>query len=70
MGKKKIMTVRHIVNPQKEIEHSIALQKTGWWFGTFFIFPEILGMSSSQVTKSIIFQRDGPTTNQKKRVGY
>jgi Na+/proline symporter len=30
---------------------------TGWWFGTCFIFPIILGMSSSQLTNSIIFQR-------------
>ena len=35
---------------------------SGWWFGTFFIFPLILGMSSSQLTN--IFQRGGPTTNQ------
>ena len=26
--------------------------KAGWWFGTFYIFPLILGMSSSQLTKS------------------
>jgi hypothetical protein len=25
---------------------------TGWWFGTFFIFPILLGMSSSQLTNS------------------
>ena len=30
----------------------------------FFIFPSILGFSSSQLTNSIIFQRGGPTTNQ------
>ena len=37
----------------------------GWWFGTFFIFPVILGMSSSQLTNSIIFRRDRlKTTNQ------
>jgi hypothetical protein len=29
---------------------------TGWWFGTFFIFP-YMGISSSQLTNSIIFQR-------------
>ena len=29
---------------------------TGWWFGTWFFF-HLLGMSSSQLTKSIIFQR-------------
>ena len=26
--------------------------KTGWWFGTFFYFFHILGMSSSQLTNS------------------
>ena len=36
----------------------------GWWFGTFLIFPIILGMSSSQLTNSIIFQRGRYTTNQ------
>ena len=30
----------------------------GWWFGTWILWPAIqLGMSSSQLTKSIIFQR-------------
>ena len=38
---------------------------TGWWFGPFFIFPEILGMSLSQLTNSYIFQRGfSSTTNQ------
>ena len=39
---------------------------TGWWFGTmeFYDFPIILGMSSSQLTNSIIFQRGRSTTNQ------
>ena len=32
-----------------------------WWFGTCF---HILGMSSSQLTNSIIFQRGRSTTNQ------
>ena len=37
----------------------------GWWFGTWFLWISIqLGMSSSHVTKSIIFQRGGSTTNQ------
>ena len=38
---------------------------SGWWFGTWldFIFHHILGMSSSQLTKSIIFQRGRSTTN-------
>ena len=35
----------------------------GWWFVTCFIF-HILGISSSQLTNSIIFQRGRPTTNQ------
>ena len=38
---------------------------TGWWFGTFFIFP-YMGISSSQLTNSIIFQRaraQPPTRN-------
>jgi hypothetical protein len=31
---------------------------SGWWFGTFgLFFPIILGISSSQLTNSIIFQR-------------
>ena len=30
---------------------------SGWWFGTFGLFFHILGISSSQLTKSIIFQR-------------
>ena len=30
--------------------------ETGWWFGTWFFF-HIFGMSSSQLTNSIIFQR-------------
>ena len=37
---------------------------TGWWFGTFGLFSIQLGMSSSQLTNSIIFQRGGSTTNQ------
>ena len=35
-----------------------------FWFGTWFFFPYILGMSSSQLTKSIVFQRGRSTTNQ------
>ena len=30
---------------------------SGWWFGKWILFFHILGMSSSQLTKSIIFQR-------------
>ena len=36
----------------------------GWWFGTFGLFFHMLGMSSSQLTNSIIFQRGRYTTNQ------
>ena len=38
---------------------------TGWWFGTFGLFFRILGISSSQLTNSMIFQRGRvETTNQ------
>ena len=37
---------------------------SGWWFGTCLFF-HILGISSSQLTKSIVFQRGRSTTNQK-----
>ena len=38
---------------------------TDWWFGTWLLWLSIqLGMSSSQLTKSIIFQRGRYTTNQ------
>ena len=35
---------------------------SGWWFGChqFFIFPEILGILSSQLTKSYFSGRGGP----------
>ena len=36
---------------------------SGCWFGTF-LFSHILGISSSQLTNSIIFQRGRSTTNQ------
>ena len=36
---------------------------TGWWFGTFF-FSNILGMSSSQLTNSIIQRGGEKNTNQ------
>ena len=36
----------------------------GWWFGTCLIFSIQLGMSSSQLTFTHIFQRGGSTTNQ------
>ena len=38
---------------------------TGWWFRTWLLFfPSYLGMSSSQLTFTHIFQRGGSTTNQ------
>ena len=38
---------------------------TGWWLGTFFYCSIQLGMSSCQLTNSIIFQRGRvETTNQ------
>ena len=37
---------------------------SGWWFGTWILFSHILGMSSSQLTNSIIFQRGRSTTKQ------
>ena len=38
---------------------------TGWWFGTFFIFPiYIWGIIIPTDTNSIIFQRGRSTTNQ------
>ena len=38
---------------------------TGWWFGTRILWLSIqLGISSSQLTNSIIFQRGKSTTNQ------
>ena len=46
---------------------SLMIQsKSAWWFGTWldYDFPIILGMSSSQLTNSIIFQRGRYTTNQ------
>ena len=44
---------------------SMGLQSwanTGWWFGTFFIFPYI--GNNYPNWRSHIFQRGGPTTNQ------
>ena len=37
---------------------------SGWWFGTWILFIHILGMSSSQLTNSIIFPRGWFTSNQ------
>jgi hypothetical protein len=43
---------------------------SGWWFGTFLFF-HILGMSSSQLTNSIIFERGWlkPPTSYDNNVG-
>ena len=47
------------------IYHYIScIHISGWWFGTCFMTFHIFGMSSSQQTKSIIFQRGRSTTNQ------
>ena len=40
--------------------------KTGWWFGTFFIFPYV-GFLIIPIDFTI-FQRGGPTTNQSRWV--
>jgi len=39
----------------------------GWWFGTmeFYDFPKYMGISSSQLTNSMIFQRGRYTTNHR-----
>ena len=37
---------------------------SGWWFGTFYIFSTICGMSSFPLTNSIIFQDGYCTTKQ------
>ena len=42
----------------------MILTNTGWCFGTCFMNFHILGISSSQLTNSIIFQRGRHTTNQ------
>ena len=43
---------------------SLVIFSPSWWFGTWFFF-HILGISSSLLTKSIIFQRGRrKTTNQ------
>ena len=43
--------------------------KTGWWLGTFFIFPIILGMSSSQLTFTPSFFRGMAKNHQPGRKG-
>ena len=53
-------------NPSSKENGSMSIPRfgwfSGWWFQTFFIFPIILGLSSSQLTN--IFQRGGSTTEQ------
>ena len=53
----------HLVNVSL---HFVDYPISGWWFGTCFFFPIILGMSSSQLTQLtfIFFQRGRYTTNQ------
>ena len=44
--------------PRDRTKPSIQVHSQSvWWFGTCFIFPEILRMSSSQLTNSNLFQR-------------
>ena len=63
-----VVTCCHVGVLKTAIASERTLQnKTGWWFGTmeFQDFPHIVkGMSSSQLTNSIIFQRGRSTTNQ------
>ena len=49
--------------PHIDVEH-LEDFIAGWWFGTWILFFHILGMSSPQLTNSIIFQRGRSTTNQ------
>jgi hypothetical protein len=50
-------------NPHYHTHFTIALNILVGGF-KHFLFFHILGMSSSQLTNSIIFQRGGSTTNQ------
>ena len=43
-------------NPFPSHQSLLAKPMTGWWFGAFFIFHFIYGMSSFPLTNSIIFQ--------------
>ena len=54
--------LHHLIQFHPNIYYSSDIVDTGWWFGTFFIFPYI-----GNVIIPIdvhIFQRGGPTTNQ------
>ena len=52
-----------------EMFGSVGVTTTGWWFGTWILFFHILGIPSSQLTNSMIFQRGGEkTTNQTRKV--
>jgi len=42
----------------------VDLHITGWWFGTFFIFPYIYILGIIIPTDFHIFQRGRSTTNQ------
>jgi len=58
--------------PQKERAYPVTIKRGNgnppfvhdWWFRTVFYFAIQLGMSSSQLTNSIIFQRGRYATNQ------
>ena len=43
---------------------------TGWWFGTFFIFPYDLGKSSSQLTESYFSEELKPPTSRMVQAQY
>jgi hypothetical protein len=56
-----LCSAMHLRGRTPFVHHSL----TGWWFGAFFIFHFICGMSSFPLTNSIIFQRGwNQTTNQ------
>ena len=54
-----------LVNQSNDTKTYTHQTYSGWWFGTlFFWFSIQLGMSSSQLTNSIIFQRGRYTNHQ------
>ena len=56
-------SAQNCTQPHIDVEH-LEDFIAGWWFGTWILFFHILGMSSPQLTNSIIFQRGRSTTNQ------
>ena len=44
----------------------MVVTESGWWFGTCLIFPEILGISSSQLTNSYVAEELKPPTRNVK----